>query len=61
MCAADSIHSVPAKWGITTKLSKRETTNLKRLSDLTATEEPQLRAGSNSGTNVDLADFKKSP
>ena len=29
-------------------------TNLKRLSDLTATEEPQLRAGSNSGT-----DFKK--
>lgn len=41
------------------KLSKREPTNLKCLGDLTATEEPQLRAGSNIGTNVDLADFKK--
>ncbi len=59
MCAADTIHSVPTKGGITAKLSKREPTNLKCLSDLTAAEEPQLRAGSHSGTNVDLADFKK--
>lgn len=59
MCAADTFQSVPAKWPITKKLSKREQTNLKCLSDSTAKEEPQLRAGSNIGTIVDLADFKK--
>lgn len=57
MCAADAIHSVPAKRGITTKLSKRDPTTLKRLGDLTATKEPQLRAGCHSGTNVDLVDI----
>lgn len=33
---------------------KRKTTNLKCLSNLMVTEEPQLRAGSNSGTSVDF-------
>lgn len=59
MCAADTLHGLPAKWGIKTKVSKREPANLKCLSDLTAMEEPQIRAGSNSRTNVDLAVFKK--
>lgn len=51
MCAADTIHS-----GV---LQQNCPTNLKCVSDLTAAEEPQLRAGRKSGTNVDLADFKK--
>lgn len=33
MCAADTIHSLPAKLGITTKVSKKKPTNPKCLSD----------------------------
>lgn len=38
---------------------KRKTINFKCLSDLTVTEEPQSRAGSNSGTSVDFRWFFK--